>query len=131
MEGASSHNRACKKARQRIIKQPPKVFAYQLNGNTMKMEPVSVKFRPDAIKPKVAYTAREPKVHWRPAAQKLIQDLLKDVIIEEVEEVNESCSRARFLPKDNNVDLRLITDFRGINKMLCTPFTPSSPQRGS
>ena len=90
----------------------------------MKMEPVSVKFRPDAVKPKSVNTAREPPIHWRPAAQKLIQDLLKDGIIEEVDEVNQFCSRARFLPKDNNKDLRLITDFRGINKMLLRPVYP-------
>ena len=68
MEGASSHNMACEEARQRLIQRHPKVFADELNGNAMKMEPVSVKFKPDAVKPKVAYTAREPLVHWRPAA---------------------------------------------------------------
>ena len=64
--------------RQRIIKCHPKVFADELNSIAMKMEPVSVKFKPDAVKPKVAYTAREPPVQWRPAAKKLIEDLLKD-----------------------------------------------------
>ena len=108
-------------ARQRIINRHPKVFVDELNGNTMKMDPVSVKFKPDAVKPKVAYTEREPLVHWRPAAKKLIQDLVRDGIIEEVDDVTEFCSRARFLPKDNNVDLRLITNFRGINGMLLRP----------
>ena len=109
---------------QRIINLHPKVFADELNGNAMKMEPVSVKFKPDAVKPKVAYTAREPPVHWRPAAKKLIEDLLKDGIIQGVDDVTEFCSRARFLPKDNNVDLCLITDFRGINGMLLCPIYP-------
>ena len=90
---------------QRIIKCHPTVFPDELNGNAMKMEPVSVKFKPDAVKPKVAYSAREPPVHWRPAAKKLIEDLLKDGIIQEVDHVTEFCLRARFLPKDNNVDL--------------------------
>ena len=72
----------------------------------------------------MAYTAREPPVHWRPAAKKLIEDLRKDGVIAEVDDVTEYCSRARFLPKDNNVDLRLITDFRGINGMLLRPVYP-------
>ena len=58
----------------------------------MKMEPISVKFKPDAVKPKVAYTAQEPPVHWRTAAKKLIQELLKDGIIQEVHNVTEFCS---------------------------------------
>ena len=29
------------------------VFTDELNGNAMKMEPVSVKFKPDAVKPKL------------------------------------------------------------------------------
>ena len=95
MEGARGRDRACEEARQRIIKRHPKVFADQLNGNAMKMEPVSVKFRPDTVKPKVAYKAHESPVHWRPAAQKLIQDLLKDGIIQEVDKVTKFCSCPR------------------------------------
>ena len=68
-EGESAHDIACEEVRQRIIKRHPKVFANELNGNAMKMDPVSVKFKPDAVKPKVAYTAREPPVHWQPAAK--------------------------------------------------------------
>ena len=60
----------------------------------------------------------------RPAAKKLIQELLRDGIIEEVDDVTEFFSRARFLPKDNKVDLRLVTDFRGINDMLLRPVYP-------
>ena len=125
-EGASAHTIGCEEARQGIIKRHPKVFADKLNGNAMKMEPVSVKFKPDAVKPKDAYTAREPPEHWRPAAKKLIDELLKDGIIQEVDDVTEFCSRARFLPKDNNVDLHLITDFRGINGMFLCPVYPLS-----
>ena len=119
----------CEEARQRIIEHHPKVFADELNGNAMKMDPVSVKFKPDTVKPKVAYTAREPPVHWRPAAKKLIQDLLRYGIIEEVDDVTEFCSRARFLPNDNNVNLRLITDFPGINGMLLRPIYPFEPTK--
>ena len=84
----------------------------------MKMEPVSVKFKPYAVKPK------EPLVYWLPAAKKLIEDLLKDGIIQEVDDVAEFCLRARFLPKDNNMELPLITEFRGINGMLLRPVYP-------
>ena len=50
--------------------------------------------------------------------------LLRDGIIEEVDDVTEFCSRARFLPKDTNVDLRLVTYFRGINDTLLRPIYP-------
>ena len=60
MEGTTAHNIACEEARQRIIKRHLKVFADELNRNIMNMEPVSVKFKPDVVKPKVAYMAREP-----------------------------------------------------------------------
>ena len=41
-----------------------------------------------------------------------------------MDDLTEYCSRVSFLPKDNNVDLRLITDFRGINGMLLRPVYP-------
>ena len=63
----------CKKVRIRLIKKHPKVFNNKLNGNAIKIKPVSVKFKLDAVKPKIAYTAREPPVHLRPAAKALIQ----------------------------------------------------------
>ena len=72
-EPLTEHDKACNAMRDRLIQKHPKVFTDELNGNTMKIEPVSVKFKPDAKKPRVAYTAREPPVHWRPAAKKLIQ----------------------------------------------------------
>ena len=53
----SIHDIVCEEGRQRIMKRHPKVFTDELNGNAMKMEPVSVKFKPDAVKPGVAYTA--------------------------------------------------------------------------
>ena len=62
-EGASSQDIACEEARQRLIKHHPKVFTDKLSGNAMKIEPVSVKFKPDAVKPKVAYTVRKPPIH--------------------------------------------------------------------
>ena len=62
-EGENSHDRACEEVRLRIIKKHPKVFSDKLNRKAMKMDPVSLKFKPDAVKPKVAYTAREPLVH--------------------------------------------------------------------
>ena len=40
-EGSSAHDIACEEMRQRLIKKHPKVFTDELNGNTMKMEPVS------------------------------------------------------------------------------------------
>ena len=54
----------------------------------------------------------------------MIQDLLRQGIIAKVDQPTEFCARARFLLKDNNRELRLITDFRGINKMLLRPVYP-------
>ena len=51
-EASSAHDIACEELKHRLIKRHPKVFTDELNGNTMKMEPVSVKFKPDAKKPR-------------------------------------------------------------------------------
>ena len=95
-----------------------------LNSNTKKMEPVFVNFKPDAVRPKMAFIARELPVHWRPAAKALIRDLIKQGIIKEADKVTDYGSRARFLPKDKNNDLRLITDFIGSNNLLLRPVYP-------
>lgn len=42
-EGATPHDIDCKEVRIKIIKKHPKVFDNELNGNAMKMKPVSVK----------------------------------------------------------------------------------------
>ena len=57
-EGAGNHDINCKEVRKH-----PEVFKDKLKGNAIKMEPVSVKFKPDAVKPKIADTARQPSIH--------------------------------------------------------------------
>ena len=123
-EHLSEKDKLLSEMRERLINAYPKVFADTLQGSSMDVEPVTVELRPDARKPKMAYTAREPPVHHRQKAQALIQDLLKQGIIEEVRESTEYCSRANFVPKPCGEELRLVTDFRGINKMIVRPVYP-------
>ena len=76
-------------------------------------------------KPLRVSTARKTPLHFKKEADKLIADLLEKGVIEKVP-VNENvewCSPGFFVPKPNG-KVRLVTDFRQINKFIDRPIHP-------
>ena len=69
--------------KQKLIEDYPNVFANKLTGDHMHIPKISCEVKPESTKPSKAYTCREPPIHWRAPAQKLIQELLEQQIITE------------------------------------------------
>ena len=66
-------------------------------------------------------------INYIKAAYDLIQKNLKEGVIAPVNEPTDFCARATFMPKADGVSLRLVTDFRGLNKIIKRPVWPFSP----
>ena len=76
------------------------------------------------IIPKKIYNARPVPLHWQKDAKAMIDQLIKDDIIEEVhDQVSDWISPAFFVPKPNG-KLRLVTDFTYLNRFVKRPVHP-------
>ena len=76
------------------------------------------------IRPKKVHTCKKLPIHWEVEAQKLIDQLVSDGVIEKVtEETSDWVSPAFFVPKSGN-KLRLVTDFTHLNKYVKRPVHP-------
>ena len=120
----SEKDRNIDKMRTKLIKEFPDVFADTLIDAKMRVLKKKIEFVDNPQMLKKAYTAKEPPIHWRPQAKYLLQDLVKQGIIAEVKHTTDFCARANFMPKPGGEDLRLVTDFRGINHIILRPVYP-------
>ena len=77
--------------------------------------------------PKPALVSRNVPINYIKAAHDLIQKNLAEGIIAPVNQPTDFCARATFVPKVDGVSLRLVTDFRGLNKIIKRPVWPFSP----
>ena len=110
----------------------PEVFSECLNkdrkidGDPIKlsyidnMEEVIKKIRPAA-------TVRAVPLQFEERARRLIQELIDSDVIESANEETEFCSRGMFIPKADGKRLRLVTDYRSVNKLLKRPATYFTP----
>ena len=93
----------------------------------MVCEPMKIHLRRNdsGYKPLRVSIARKTPLHYKKEADKLIADLLSKGVIEKVP-VNENvewCSPGFFVPKPNG-KVRLVTDFRQLNKFIDRPVHP-------
>ena len=90
-------------------------------------DPMHIHLRRDdpTYKPLRITTARRTPLHFKKEADKLIKDLLARGVIEKVpaNENVEWCSPGFFVPKSNG-KVRLVTDYRQINKFIDRPVHP-------
>ena len=77
--------------------------------------------------PKPATVSRNVPINYTKAAYDLIQKNLKEGVIAPVDIPTDFCAHATFVPKADGVSLRLVTDFRGLNKIIKRPVWPFSP----
>ena len=66
-------------------------------------------------------------INYIKAAYDLIQKNIAEGVITPVNEPTDFCTRATFVPLADGVSLRLVTDFRGLNKIIKQPVLPFSP----
>ena len=72
--------------KKKLIEKFPEVLSEKLMGAHMNIPKVCVDIKPDSQAPKKTYTCCEHPIHWRPHAQKLIQEPPEQKIITEVKE---------------------------------------------
>ena len=94
----------------------------------MKGDPVHLELvdNPD-VKPCHVKTARQVHIHHRDAAKTLLDELLAAGVIVEVEEWTEWISPAFFVEKPGTSKVRLVTDYRQLNRRVKRPIHPFSP----
>ena len=92
-------------------------------------EPMHIELKPDAeIKPVQIYTTRQVPIHYDKAYKKLIKEFLSaGVLVRELKSPNWTF-RAHFVPKPvpagAEIRLRLVTDYRELNKAVLRPTHP-------
>ena len=68
--------------------------------------------------------AREIPINIKPLAQDLIRGMIRDKVIKEVHSPTIFCARTSFIPKADGSSLRLVTNFCGLNHIICRPVWP-------
>merc|ERR1712082_550882 len=94
------------------------------------MKPVDIVINETVQKcnyPKPALVSRRVPINYIKAAYDLIQKNIAEGVITPVNQPTDFCARATFVPKADRVLLRLVTDFRGLNKIIKRPVWPFSP----
>ena len=87
----------------------------------MKTDPMHIYLKETGGRPLRISTARQIPKHFQAAAERCIRDLLDKGVIEKVDYPTGWCSPTLFVPKANNIDVRLVTDFTYINKRVVRP----------
>ena len=78
----------------------------------------------ESVTPLNVVRPRAIPIGWRREADLLVRNLLQSKIIERVPHVTEWCSPGAFVPKPSGKGLRLVTDYRAINKHIKRPVYP-------
>ena len=108
-----------------LIKEYADVIKDEIDEKPCTTKETEIKFRDDIeIKPRKTSIARRIPVHFEDPAGKLIDNLVKNGIIKKVEGHTDWISPAFFVPKSNNVDVRLVTDYKYINQFIKRPVHP-------
>ena len=100
------------------------VLCDELSSKTLKGPDMIIKLRSDTkITPRRCLTARQVPVHYKDAADELINQLLEQGVISRVETPTEWVSPAHFVPKPNG-KVRLVTDYQQLNRYVDRPVQP-------
>ena len=102
----------------------PSVFQDNLEGRTMHMKPVDIVIDESIQKcnyPKPALVSRNVPLNYLKSAYDLIQKYIAEGVITSVDRPTDICARVTFVPKADGVSLCMVTDFRGLNKIIKRP----------
>ena len=113
--------------KQALLTEFPDVLLDHLPTDPLKGPSMTIELRDDVpIKPRRATTCKKTPTHLEDAAQKLVDKLLSDGVIEPVPEgeISEWISPAFFVPKDGGTGVRLVTDYTCLNKYVKRPVHP-------
>ena len=119
------------KLKEQLLTEFADVFKKDLDKNDrIKMDLVKIETIPnsDRIPPHHIYTAIEIPIHMQKAANQELSRFLKAGQLEECKKVTDWCARGFFVTKPSStasdINVRLVADFRYINKILRRPGYP-------
>ena len=99
-----------KEIKERLIKKyTPEVFEDNLEGKTVKIDPVNIVVDENLRQkhpPREPKVARDIPITINPLAQDLIRGMIKDKVIKEVHSPTIFCARTSFIPKADGSSLR-------------------------
>ena len=104
----------------RLLAEFPDVFSDSLSSTPMAGPDMKIHLVPNA-KPLKVMTARTLPLRWTDIAQKLVDQLCEQMILAPVDIPTEWCSPGFFVPKPDGKRLRLVTDFKELNKYVRRP----------
>ena len=110
--------------RKLLLNEFPDINHDSLNPIPMKTDPMHIYLKESDERLLRISTARQIPKHFQAAAERCIRDLLDKGVIEKIHYPTGWCSPPFFVPKANNVDVRLVTDFTHINKRVVRPVHP-------
>ena len=93
----------------------------------MAVDPAELVLINQDVQPHYRGWAREIPAHYLEESKSMINDLLEGGIISEVTKPVDWCTQGFFVPKPGTKKLRLVTDYREINKNLKRPEWPFMP----
>lgn len=103
------------------------VMCSSLGGASGTMVGPGMKITLDPLKkitPLHVYTARQVQFHFAEQSNFLVQELLDAGVIVKVEEPTRWCSPAHFVPKPGGKKVRMVADYRTLNKAVLRPVHP-------
>ena len=111
--------------RDELINQYPDVFQDKLMHRAMSGTPMSVELDDlKGLKPLKVLTVRQTPLHMQEMGRQLIADLVGCGILRKVTEPTDWVSPAKFVLKPGGKKVRLVTDYRRLNKYVKRPVHP-------
>ena len=108
-----------------IVQEFDDVLGEDLKETPMEGPPMRIEIRPDAV-PRQTKVARQTPLKFQKEAALTVQKLIDRDIIEKVPpgDTAEWCSPGFFVPKSDNIRVRLVTDYTYLNKWVARPIHP-------
>ena len=113
----------CQSLLERLFNKYNTTLSDDLNPKPMKGDRMRINLKADAV-PKKVMSARRVPLRYEKEADKVIQDLIDKLVIKPVKNTTDWCSPAFFVPKSDNIRMRLVTDYTHLNKYVKRPVHP-------
>ena len=106
-----------------LIKKFAGTISDDLNPRPMKGDKMRINLKPNA-EPKKVMSARRVPLRYKTEADKVIADLIHKGVKASVSRTTDWCSPAFFVPKSDNIRMRLVTDYTHLNRFVKRPVHP-------
>ena len=108
----------------------PDVISDELGFKAMEGPPIDIHLKKNAVPHKV-FTTKAVPLHWKRAADEMVTDLLKKRIITRVpvNQPTDWVAGGFFVPKPGGKKLRLVTNYKPLNKYVKRPTHPFPSSR--